>query len=210
MESLRQRRLAILGAMSGDNTDWRALFTGLIDKTIGGDVVIPNTVETTKIVDYEFEGGSNLESIVLPPQITSLGNFCFHKCSNLVRVTKSDNSGLTAIGTRCFGDCFKLVEIPPLAEGITIIPNWAFLGTSLTSVDLPSSIVKISLQAFFSCSHLSYIIVRATTPPSVESNSLPNTIGSIYVPDASVSAYQAANNWSRFADKIKPLSELTA
>ena len=202
--------MTLLAAGAGDTTDWKALFTGLIDKTISGDVVIPSTVETTKIVDYEFEDCSNLESIVLPPQITSLGNFTFHKCSNLVRVTKSDNSGLTEIGNRCFGDCRNLVEIPPLAEGMTTISTWAFMSTALTSVDLPSSIVQINNQAFFACFKLSYIIVRATTPPTMGSNVLPNTIGSIYVPDASVSAYQAANNWSIFADKIKPISELTA
>ena len=212
MESLLQRRMTLLAAGAGDSTDWKALFTGLIDKTISGDVVIPSTAATTKIVNYEFEDCSNLESIVLPPQITSLGNFTFNKCSNLVRVTKSDNSGLTEIGNRCFADCIKLVEIPPLAEGMTTISTWAFMGcTSLTSVDLPSSIVQINNQAFFACPNLSYIIVRATTPPTLQNTSaIPKTIGSIYVPDASVSAYQAANNWSIFAAKIKPLSELTA
>ena len=211
MESLRQRRMTLLAAGAGDSTDWKAMFTGLIDKTISGDVVIPSTVETTKIINYEFEDCSNLESIVLPPQITSLDNFTFNKCSNLVRVTKSDNSGLTEIGNRCFADCIKLVEIPPLAEGMTTISTWAFMSTALTSVDLPSSIVQINNQAFFACSKLSYIIVRATTPPTLQNtNAIPKTIGSIYVPDASVSAYQAANNWSIFADKIKPISELTA
>lgn len=28
-----------------------------------------------------------------------------------------------------------------------------------------------------------------------------------YVPDESVEAYKAAENWSKYADKIKPLSE---
>lgn len=197
--------------MSGDNTDWKALFCGLIDKTISGDVVIPSTVNTTKIATYEFENCSDLESIVMPPQITSVGNYCFNKCSNLVSVTKSDNSGLTEIGNRCFADCSKLVEIPPLEEGMTTIPTWAFIScTSLTSVDLPSSIVQINNQAFFACSKLSYIIVRATTPPTLQStNAIPKAIGSIYVPDASVSAYQAANVWGNYAAKIKPLSEIT-
>ena len=211
MGNLRQRRMTLLAAGAGDTTDWKALFCGLIDKTISGDVVIPSTVDTTKIAPYEFENCSDLENIVLPPQITSLGNYCFNKCSNLVRVTKSDNSGLTEIGNRCFADCLKLVEIPPLAEGMTTISTWAFMScTSLTSVDLPSSIVQINNQAFFACSNLSYIIVRATTPPTLQSASaIQNTIGSIYVPDASVSAYQAANIWSNYAAKIKPLSELT-
>lgn len=202
--------MTLLAAGAGDNTDWKALFCGLIDKTISGDVVIPSTVETTKIVNYEFEDCSNLENIVLPPQITSLGNFCFHNCSNLVRVTKSDNSGLTEIGNRCFGECRNLVEIPPLAEGMTTISTWAFIScTALTSVDLPSSIVQINNQAFFACNNLSYIIVRATTPPTLGSNVLPNQLGSIYVPDASVGAYKTANNWNNYAAKIKPLSELT-
>lgn len=199
-----------MAAGAGDSTDWKALFCSLIDKTISGDVVIPSTVDTTKIAPYEFENCSNLESIVLPPQITTISANAFNKCGNITSITKSDNSGILVVDGRAFGECKKLVEIPPLAEGMTVISNWAFIScTALTSVDLPSTITAINAQAFFACSSLAYIIVRATTPPTLGANALPNQLGLIYVPDASVAAYKATTRWSDFAAKIKPLSELT-
>lgn len=202
--------MMILGAMSGDSTDWKALFTGLIDRTIAGDIVIPNTLSGTSIAAYIFQNCTGVTSITLPPQVTEIGANAFEKCSNVERIVKSDGSGITSVDGRVFGDCKKLVEIPPFAEGMTAVQNWCFIGCSaLTHIELPSTITQIKGQAFYGCSHLSYIIVRATTPPTLGNNAIPNTIGSIYVPDASVSAYQAANNWSNFAAKIKPLSELT-
>ena len=56
------------------------------------------------------------------------------------------------------------------------------------------------------------VIVRATTPPSlggplINTGWVYATVGRLYVPDASVNAYKAATNWSRYADIIYPLSE---
>ena len=56
------------------------------------------------------------------------------------------------------------------------------------------------------------VIVRATTPPSLEGPLINTswvyaTVGRLYVPDASVNAYKAATNWSQYADIIYPLSE---
>ena len=55
------------------------------------------------------------------------------------------------------------------------------------------------------------VVVRATTPPSLAGTLINTTwvyatVGELYVPDASVDAYKAATNWSRYADIIKPLS----
>lgn len=56
------------------------------------------------------------------------------------------------------------------------------------------------------------VIVRATTPPSLEGPLINTgwvyaTVGRLYVPDASVNAYKTATNWSQYADIIYPLSE---
>ena len=199
--------MMILGAMSGDNTDWKALFTGLIDRTIAGDIVIPNTLSSTSIAAYIFQNCASVTSITLPPQVTEIGANAFEKCSNVERIVKSDGSGITSVNARSFGDCKKLVEIPPFAEGMTAVQNWCFIGCSaLTHIELPSTITQIKGQAFYGCGSLGYILIKATTPPTLDSNALPAEIASIFVPDASVDAYKAATRWSDFAAKIRPIT----
>jgi len=53
--------------------------------------------------------------------------------------------------------------------------------------------------------------VEAVTPPSLHKDAFKgvSTLAAIYVPDASVAAYQAAVNWSVYAGVIKPLSAWT-
>ena len=207
MESLRQRRLMILGAMAGDSTDWKALFTGLIDRTIAGDIVIPNTLSGTSIAAYIFQNCVGVTSITLPPQVTTIGKNAFEKCSNVERIVKSDGSGITVVNGNSFNDCSKLVEIPPLSEGMTAVQNWCFMGCSaLTHIELPSTITQIKWQAFYGCGNLGYILIKATTPPTLDSNALPNELGPIFVPDASVATYKAATRWSDVAAKIRPIS----
>lgn len=207
MESLRQRRMTLLAAGAGDSTDWKALFTGLIDRTIAGDIVIPNTLSGTSIAAYIFQNCAGVTSITLPPQVTTIDANAFEKCSNVERIVKSDGSGITVVNGRCFGDCKKLVEIPPFAEGMTAVPNWCFIGCSaLTHIELPSTITQIKGQAFYGCGSLRYILIKATTPPTLDAVALPAELGSIFVPDTSVDAYKAATRWSDVAAKIRPIS----
>jgi len=79
---------------------------------------------------------------------------------------------------------------------------------SLKYVEL-EDITLIGSDAFYNCSALQYVIIRATTPPTLGSTSaFTNTNNCpIYVPDASVEAYKTATNWLQFSDRIKPLSE---
>lgn len=117
--------------------------------------------------------------------ISSLVNFAFQNCSSLVEITLP--ASLTSIGNNAFNGCSSLAEIT-----------------------LPAGVTKIGSYAFQNCSSLQYIRIEATTPPTLSSGAIPSTIGAIYVPDASVAAYQAATNWKNFASKIKGISEMPA
>ena len=224
MGNLQQRRLMILGAMSGDNTDWKALFMGLLDNTLVGDIVVADGV--TKIKDYCFDRCSGLTGITLPNTITEISQYAFRyctglteieiptsaviknnafeKCSNLVNVTTP--GGFGNLGTRAFGDCSKLEEFE-FNDTVTEVSKWCFIScTSLKYIELPASLTSIYSQAFYSCVSLGYILIKATTPPTLDSNALPNELGSIFVPDASVDTYKAATRWSDVAAKIRPIS----
>ena len=186
------------------------------------------------IVNNAFEGCSALTEIAFPPSLTTIGGSAFSGCSSLVTASGLGNTQVTEIKNGAFNGCTLLKEIafPPTftttgqyafknckalakASGlgntqVTEIKNEFFRGCSaLTEIALPPSLTTIGATVFQGCSSLTYIKILATIPPTLSStNAIPSTIGAIYVPDESIGAYQAATNWSSFADKIKGISEM--
>ena len=196
-------------------------------------VNLPDTL--TSIGNYAFYGCTSLPEITLPTGVTSIGISAFKRCTSLSSIVLPE--GLTAIGQDAFIRCSALslvVDLPNLttlgkdAFALADVMRVENLGkissiedaisgnfgmfrsnVNLTYVNLPDTLTRIGNNAFYGCSSLQYIRIEATTPPTLPNTySIPSTIGAIYVPDASVSAYQAATNWSNFASKIKGISEM--
>lgn len=75
-------------------------------KGIGGDVVIPDTIDgrpVTIIGAYAFLGCFKLTNITLPNSITTIGDWAFARCFFLTSVTMLDS--LINIGEGAFEDC---------------------------------------------------------------------------------------------------------
>ena len=165
-------------------------------------VNIPSGVTT--IGDGTFNNCRSLTSITIPSGVTSIGGWAFWKCSGLTSVTIP--SGLTTIGSGAFGYCSSLTSIT-IPSGVTSISDSAFSDCSgLTSVTIPSSVTRIRESAFSDCRSLTSITVEATTPPTIDDgeSEFNNTNNCpIYVPAASVSAYQSA--WSDYASRIQAI-----
>ena len=92
-----------------------------------------------------------------------------------------------------------------LPQGVTVLGIDAFAKcNNLTSIELPASLTKIGLTAFYSCSKLASITCRAAVPPEMSTSVLlgVTSLFEIQVPAESVDAYQAASEWSNYADKI--------
>jgi hypothetical protein len=99
--------------------------------------------------------------------------------------------------------------------GATSFAGAVFRGnTHLTVAILPPTMTSASYSLFYGCSVLETVICKSITPPALnENNNFNNTpiqsgTGSIYVPDASVSTYREATNWSIYASRIFPISQL--
>ena len=93
-------------------------------------------------------------------------------------------------------------------SGLTFIGEHAFTDSDITGVDLPASVTSIGKAAFKGTAGRTFII-RATTPPTIVNDSfggLPDANLAIYVPDASLSAYQSA--WGYYYQVIHPISDL--
>ena len=118
------------------------------------------------------------------------------------------------IGVISFQSCTSLKELNvPLLERIQRSAFW--VDTGIEKIDLPS-ITYIERQAFYGCTALKTIIIRPSLICGIESSNIfentpistSTTEGFIYVPDDLVDSYKSATNWSTYASKIKPISDL--
>lgn len=120
------------------------------------------------------------------------------------------NGNVRTLGPSCFAKCEKLQFIT-IEEGLENIQIDAFTRcTALKKVDFPSSLKTIADYAMPNMTSLESLVFKGSTPPAFNGSHIltDSTSGlTIYVPDTAVDAYKTANNFSQYADIIKPLSE---
>lgn len=165
-------------------------------------ITIPDSV--TSVDGYAFYGCSGLTSVTIPDSVTTVGSRVFSGCTSLLSVTIG--SGVTSIGLGVFDGCTSLTSVT-IPDSVTYIGNYAFSNCrSLSSITIPDSVTTIDEYAFFYCSGLTSVTVNATTPPSLGDYAFDSTNDCpIYVPAASVSAYQS--DWSTYASRIQAIPE---
>ena len=146
-----------------------------------GDVVFNEN--TTLIGDFAFRG-AGLHGIKVGPNVETIDNYAFWACHNLKNVELSE--GIQAIGMGAFGDsrfnsiCFPSTVID--VEGYVVLQNPNLVALGCKAVNVPDMVNKLDLVSDYT----------ATT---------------LYVPEASIEAYQAADIWKNFAN-IKPIEEM--
>lgn len=122
-------------------------------------------------------------------------------------------AGVLPIFTGIAGKAYYLVNRPNLIdvdfEGQTYIPERICQNCGLTTLTLPATISRTGNYCFYGNASLTEVISLNTTPPIIGTGIFTacNALTSIYVPDASVSAYQSASGWSTHASIIKPISQ---
>lgn len=100
-----------------------------------------------------------LNKIIIPNNVTQIGAYAFHYCSNLTNIKLSD--ALTVIEEGLF-TMSGLVRIT-IPKGVKIIKRIAFYSCySLKEVILPDTITEIETSAFSFCVDLSSIIFKGT------------------------------------------------
>jgi len=134
------------------------VITGVVDTSISGDIVIPDTLGGYPIVaigDNALYGCSNITSITLPDSVTSIGAFAFYWCRSLTNAIIPNS--VTEIGSYAFFYCSSLESIT-IPEGITNISDRTFAYCSnLTSITIPESVKIFDDNAFTSCTNLAYV-----------------------------------------------------
>ena len=109
---------------------------------------------------FNFLGCNKLETIKLPPQITSITGQTFRSC------------------------------------------------TKLEYIDIKSNVTSMGNYVFHTCSSLKNVYIHATTPPTAGTSlflNVPTGTLNIYVPSESVDLYKSAENWAKYASRIKAI-----
>ena len=178
------------------------------------NVTSNNTVEVTKGSTYgsDYSGEVTIPSSVtyggVTYQVTAIGANAFMSCHDLTSVNIPTT--VTTIGEAAFYYCTSLTRVV-IPESVTTIGPWNFYKSDeLTTVILPSTLISMDHNCFGSCPKLTKVTCRATTPPAIGSSCFATVYTvqpTLYVPEGSVSAYQANSNWSQCFGSVEAMPE---
>ena len=122
-------------------------------------------------------------------------------------------SCVRGIDTNAFNGVCKLKRVNSNVDGVMNIPEgvlelgenafvWYCSSCHITSITLPSTMQRLSLDSFDSISCHQTLTINAVTPPYMFLDEYDYFPKPIYVPCQSVSAYKTAPGWSQFKDYI--------
>ena len=119
-----------------------------------GVFTVSTTANAEPMPDYYLstpwsDNRSDIRSVVIEKNITSIGKWSFSECSNLISVTMSS---VTAIEEGAFFSCSSLTSIP--MSNVTTIGDFVFYKCEdIASVTMPN-VTTIGVRAFEKCSSL--------------------------------------------------------
>lgn len=112
-------------------------------------VILPDTLVT--IGEYAFFYCTNLTSIDIPDSVTEIDRYAFSCCDNLTSVTIPDS--VTTIGMDAFAETgITGIDIP---DSVTYLSG--FRDTAISSINIPDSVTTIGDLAFRDCKNLTGI-----------------------------------------------------
>ena len=146
-----------------------------------------------------YLNGEEVTEWEMPSDLTSVKFATFAGCTGLTSVTLK--KGMYEIDGYAFSGCTGLTSVI-IPSSVTAIKDYAFSGcTGLATVTLPYNLKNIYSFAFKDCNHLKDVYCYAENVPSISSNTFENSSvksATLYVPEASISAYSAAAVWKEF------------
>lgn len=184
-------------------------------------MTIPATV--TKIGEFAFSECAALEDISLPSGVTEIGRFAFAYTPELKLLPLPET--VTSVGHGVFYQ--SGIEEASLPEAITVIPDGMYqCCASLREFEISNTVTEIEQEAFYWCFALDKItfgenvatignkafmgdkaltsVTSLNTVPPVgaafDSEVYENAI--LYVPNAALEAYKAADGWKEFNNII--------
>ena len=189
-----------------------------------------NPNATFSIGTNAFDSCTRITELILG-KITSLGDFAFYNCGSISSFS-ADFSLLTqTVDSASLGGTFHAafaagshIEVDFMSEDFTRLGNYTFYNSKVWKVHFnPNAVFTVGTGAFSGCTELVELIlgkvtgiesgaiggtllqtirIYNTNPPPMAATISTNSLQAIYVPAASVSAYQQATGWVTYASKI--------
>ncbi|MBR4555246.1 MAG: leucine-rich repeat protein [Ruminococcus sp.] len=97
------------------------------------------TIHAPSVPNYCFKECSNLKTVTLGSEVTSIAECAFYDCNLLSKITLGGN--VTSIGNEAFYNCYSLSSID-LGKKLDYIGYNAFRKAGLKSVTIPASVSK--------------------------------------------------------------------
>lgn len=186
------------------------------------NITIPANIQNTydSVGRYAFFDCNELETINVIQNNDYVKNVDGSLCTKNYYTSNNRNYGISLISKYPPKRSAESCSVEGIASSVE---NLAFANaTMLKTITLnliqgPSaySNYNIFTQAFYNCTNLEKLILKTTAQvislSSVNAftgTKIANGEGYIFVPDALLSNYKSATNWSTFANQIKALSEL--
>lgn len=167
--------------------------------------------ESDEISEEEYSNHEEIETVVMPDNVTVICDCAFYKCKNLKSVKFSKN--LTEIQSGAFAYCESLLEIE-LPEGLETLGGGDFFTASsfqdcisLKTVIIPSSIKSIENAVFEGCENIESVTIKKEDPSSIEmwdcpfSETILDTC-KLIVPAESVDAYKQHEFFGNFKNIV--------
>ena len=149
---------------------------GLTEISILGDSI-------TKIDDLAFSK-CGFDTLILPPNLTTLGRLAFSECKNLRYIVMPEI--YTTVHNNAFVGCTNLDKIQ-FPSTLTTIEHHAFADcTNLSEVDIPGLVTNIGEGAFLGCHYIKDIYTYLFDPFTIGQNTFAakvNANATLYVPN---------------------------
>lgn len=133
-----------------------ASIKGIIGRSTS--LVLPDTIDGYKVVTISkgaFKNNKDLQSVIIPEGIRTMGEEVFSGCTTLTHVELPTT--LSRISKNAFANCTAL-QVAPFSNEIVAIDEGAFSKcTRLTDVQFPDSLNIIGKEAFLGCTQLETI-----------------------------------------------------
>lgn len=204
-------------AFAGNNKNYAPLITSISlpsAVTIMSDAFLNDSkLETVylpaaDIVYSNAFSGTAIEHLDIPLVTRFVGN---PFGNNFPKIVSVNVPNLVTIDNSSFAGLYsmKSLDLPK----VTVFPGYVFSGSNIVKLKLGSA-TSFAKFCFANVTKLKTLIIETPNMiPKLENNSYLATDSKdvvVYVPDALVEDYKSATNWSTYADRIKPISELPA
>lgn len=145
-----------------DNSRAEFTYTLLEDGTVTVDgytgaptkLEVPEQIDgytVSAISNSAFTNKAELEKVILPETLRSIGEYAFYNCTGLKSV---EAPGVEQVGYASFYGCYYLKEVT-LSDNLRSIGDSAFAScTRLGSLSVPASCEYIGTDAFMACESL--------------------------------------------------------